>query len=81
MADQERVVERTVRVEQGESQTGWVVAVLVLIVVIIGGVYMWMHYRHPAAAPAPQSDSTNINVTLPGGTNNTGDPSAAGAAQ
>lgn len=77
MADQERVVERTVRVEKGESQTGWVVAVIVLIVVIIGGAYLWTHYRRAPAAQEP--NSTNINVTLPAGTTNPG--SGSGAAQ
>ncbi len=57
----------------GESSdsSGWAVAVIILLIVIAGGAYAWFRY-HRAAAPG----DTNINVTLPTGTQDNG-----GAAQ
>ncbi len=58
------------------SSAGWFVAVIILLAVIAGGVYV---YRNGIGrAPAP--DTTNINVTVPnplGG----GDTSGGGAGQ
>ncbi len=64
------VERRTVIDRRGDSSTGWVVAVLILLAVIIGGVIVWKKYGH-TSAPAQSSGGTNINVTLPGGTTNT----------
>ena len=41
---------------------GWVVALIVLVVVIVGGIVLYRHGTFGAAAPA---GSTNINVTVP----------------
>ena len=60
--------ERVVEVRRTDS-SGWAVAVLILVVVIAVGAYAWVHYHR--AAPAA-SGGTNINVTLPGGTTDTG---------
>ncbi len=45
---------------QDNGTAGWVVALIVLLAVIVGG-FVW--YRYYRAAPAPAT--TNINVTLP----------------
>lgn len=41
---------------------GWVVALIILIAVIVGG-FMWYRYYGVPQASAP--DTTNINVTIP----------------
>ena len=61
--------ERTV-VESDSS--GWIVSVLILIAVILGGIYWWMHY---SKAPAVQQQGTRpssavINVSVPTGGGN-----------
>lgn len=64
--------ERVVEVDRtADASSGWAVAVVVLIAVIVG-LLVWYHYHHAAAAPA--SGGTNINVTIPGGTNDTNQP-------
>lgn len=45
-----------------DSSAGWVVAVLILIVVIGGGIYA---YRHGMFGGRAAPDTTNINVTIP----------------
>ncbi|MEO6536753.1 MAG: hypothetical protein ABIT47_03580 [Candidatus Paceibacterota bacterium] len=55
------------------SSAGWAVAVIVLLVVLIGGYFLWARHAGRPAAP-----STNINVSLPTGGTDTG---AAPAAQ
>lgn len=54
--------ERIVEVDRTDGTAGWAIAVLILLVVIGGGLYTWMHYYRGTAAP---SGGTNINVTLP----------------
>ena len=44
--------------DTGSNSAGWVVAVIILLAVIAGGAYLWMHHRGTSGA-------TNINVTLP----------------
>lgn len=60
--------DRIVEVDRTDS-SGWAMAVLILVVVIAVGAYAWVHYRHAAT---PASGGTNINVTLPAGTTNSG---------
>ena len=62
--------ERVVEVDRGDSG-GWAVSVIILLVVIAVGAYAWIHYHHAAQ---PASGGTNINVTLPAGTQNSGSP-------
>ncbi len=54
--------ERVVEIDRNDS-SGWAVAVVILIVVMVGGVYAWYHYRSVAVGTA--FGSTNVNVTLP----------------
>ena len=58
--------------QQPESDSsGWAIAVIILIlVIIVGGYFLW-HYRTIVAAP--QNPGTNINVTIPAG-NGAGTP-------
>jgi len=49
------------------SDTGWAIAVLVILaLVLFGFLYAWRNYR--AALTTTPGDSTNINVSVPGGT-------------
>ena len=44
---------------------GWIVALIVLIAVIVGGFFLYRSYAHAThATPAP-AGNTNINVTVP----------------
>ncbi|MDO8481681.1 MAG: hypothetical protein Q7S75_01190 [bacterium] len=52
----------------GSGDAGWLVALVVILVVIVGGV-MW--YRYGYFAPTPSS-GTNINVTIPAPGTNSG---------
>lgn len=58
---------------QDSGAAGWVVALIILIAVIVGG-FMWYRYYGVPQASAP--DTTNINVIIPtpttGGTSGTG---------
>lgn len=69
---------QTERVVERESNTGWIIAVLVLIVVIAAGAFLWLRYYH-RTAPATSNGGTNINVTVPalGEGNSTGQGGAA----
>lgn len=76
----ERVIER-------ESGTGaaWAVAVIVLLVLVAVGGFLWFRtYGAPVAAPADTNGGANINVTLPevGGDSGGGEaaPGAGGGA-
>jgi hypothetical protein len=60
--------ERVVEVERSDT-SGWAIAVIILIAVIVGLV-VWARYHR--APPAPSSGNTNINVSLPDGNTNTG---------
>ncbi len=51
----ERVVERT-------DSSGWVVAIIILLVLIAGLFWWFRYYRAPAPAA---NESANINVTIP----------------
>jgi hypothetical protein len=58
-------------VERSDS-SGWAVAVIVLILVIGVGAFVWArYYRAPAQAPSSTGGS-NINVTVPPPTGGTG---------
>ncbi len=50
-----------VSTESADSGAGWFVAVIILLVVIGVGAYLWFHYYTPPAT----SGTTNINVTIP----------------
>ncbi len=47
---------------QADNTTGWVVAVIILLAVIGGGIYA---YRTGMLGGRTAPDSTNINVTIP----------------
>ena len=47
---------------QDDSGAGWVVALIILIAVIVGG-FLWYRYYGHAASTSPSG--TNINVTIP----------------
>jgi uncharacterized membrane protein YgcG len=49
-----------------DSGAGWSVAVVVLLAIVIGAVYLFSHYRTASTTP-----NANINVTLPEGQNGT----------
>ena len=62
-------------VDDGSSAIGWVVALLVVLALIVGGVVLYLSSYGGIATPAP---STDINSTLPaGGANSTGSAGAA----
>jgi len=44
------------------SAAGWIVALVIIIAVIVGGIYFYRHGIFGAATPA---STTNINVTVP----------------
>lgn len=48
---------------QNDGSAGWMVAVLILIVIIAGGIYAYRQGMFGSRAAAP--DTTNINVTVP----------------
>jgi hypothetical protein len=52
-----------IEVERSDS-SGWVVAVIVLLAVIVGGFLWWTRYGRAPAAPV-QNDAANIEVTVP----------------
>lgn len=84
--ERERPVDRGVIVERDDS--GWGVAAIIILAVLIVGAIIWARYYNAAA---PASTPNNINVTLPstpgpsqstGGTgqnNPTGNPGATGS--
>ena len=45
------------------GNAGWAVAVIILVLIIVGGI-VWYRTYH-SAAPAPAGDTTNVNVTVP----------------
>jgi cell division protein YceG involved in septum cleavage len=50
----------------GDSGAGWAVAVVILIAVVVGGIIL---YKKGAFRSNPSSNGTNINVTIPAGSN------------
>jgi len=60
MAD--TIITTTAPATSDNSAAGWIVAFIVLIAVIGGGVYAYRHGMFGSAAPA---STTNINVTVP----------------
>ncbi len=52
---------------------GWAVAAVVLIVVLIGA-FLWFQ----RTTPSPQNPGTNIQVTIPNPTGNTGNTGGTG---
>jgi hypothetical protein len=66
-----------VNAPQGDSgAAGWMVAVVILVAVIVGGFLWYRYYGAPQAAPS----DTNINVTIPNPLGGTGE-SQGGAPQ
>ncbi len=62
----EPVVERRTTIERtSDSSSGWAVAVVILIAVIVVGGILWM--RSHKAVPATTTGGANINVTIPTG--------------
>jgi len=47
-------------VDTGEQSTGWAVAVVVLLIVIAGGVYWYMHHYGYSAPVAQPSGGTTL---------------------
>ena len=74
MAD--TIITNTPADRSDSGAAGWAVAVIILLVVVVGGFVWYRYYRVPAAAPAGQ---TNINVTIPNPA--TPAPAASGATQ
>ncbi len=60
MAD--TVITNTPQPNNSDGSAGWIVAVLILVVVIAGGVYA---YRTGMFGGRTAPDTTNINVTIP----------------
>ncbi len=75
----ERVIER-----ESSSGAPWAVAVIILLVLVAVGGFLWFRtFGAPAAAPADGGGSTNINVELPdvvGGAGGAGADTAPGGA-
>lgn len=74
----------TERVVESSSGAGWAVAVIILLAIVAIGGFVWVRYYGVpgAAAPATNSGGTNINVTLPPATPDSGGtPPAANPAQ
>lgn len=47
----------------GDAGAGWVVALIIIIAVVVGGYVLYQNGVFNRAAPA--AESTNINVTIP----------------
>lgn len=60
----------------GDSAAGWVVALIVLAAVIVGGIYV---YRHGIPSRAAPQGGTNINVSVPLPGSNSGDTGGTNA--
>ncbi len=54
--------ETPIIVERSDDSAGWAVAVIVLLMVLAAGAYLWSRYHSVATV---QSAGTNINVSLP----------------
>ena len=56
------------------SAAGWVVALIILVAVILGGIVWYRSYGHPAAAAPTSGASVNVNIPAPtsGGTSGGG---------
>lgn len=65
--ERERPVDRGVIVERDDS--GWAVALIVVVAMLAIGAFVWARY-YSAPAPVQQAPGANIEVTLPqtGGT-------------
>lgn len=68
--------ERVVAVERSSDSSGWAIAVIVLVIVI-AGLFWWMHSRQAAPIPAApeqpaQGGAASVNVTIPTGDNGSG---------
>ncbi len=50
--------------KNGGDSAGWVVALVVIIALVVGGVLLYQNGFFRGSAPAP-ADNTNINVTVP----------------
>jgi len=48
---------------QDSNSAGFAVAVVLILLAVVVGGFMW--YRTYGVAKAPEADSTNINVTIP----------------
>lgn len=63
--------------DSGSGALGWVVALIVILAVVVGG-FLWVRRGAPTPAPA----STNINVQLPEvPTGNTGGNAGGGTTE
>ena len=71
--------ERVVAVDSSAGSAGWGVAVIILLAVVGVGIFAWMYYQRPAAPAEP--GTTEINVTLPAGTDNSGGANAGGGTE
>lgn len=45
-----------------DNSVGWTVAVIILLLAIAGGFYLWLQYETPVAT---ETGDTNISVVLP----------------
>lgn len=68
--------ERVVSVDRDDSG-GWAVAVVILVIVVAIGGFLWYRSHRGAYTAPAQSGSANINVTLPSG--NTGGSGGTGS--
>lgn len=57
-----------------ESSSGWIVALIIVLLVLGGLVYLWTQYRGAPTATQNQQPGANINVTLPTGGSGTSSP-------
>jgi hypothetical protein len=60
------------------DSTGWIAATIILLALIAGGIYMWMHYRRGAAVTPTPTPGATINLTLPEGSNGNGNNGSTG---
>lgn len=69
----ERVVERT------DAGAGWAVAIVLIVLALIA-LFVWPGFRRTATPGAPNTGTTNVNVTTPpSGTGGSGTTGGSGA--
>lgn len=60
--------------DRGDSGAGWVVALIIIIALAIGGIIL---YKRGVFRANTSSDTTNVNVTVPNPLNNNSSGSSA----
>jgi hypothetical protein len=65
----------------GDSGAGWAVALVIIIVLVVGGIILYKKGAFRGNSAAPASNGTNINVSIPGGSSGSSDSGTPNPAQ